>query len=184
MRHRGHRGTMCRMEDRLGSAGDSRFTTRLRPGLRSDGRYGASSGGGATRLRSGVPGWRSHSTSSGCEQWCHARSGTTFVRGLSWNASACGTRARSGAAAWLKELKESRTTRRSLCVSCCAETGAGLPRFLSSSGLVWTAPRLAAALWMMPKATALTMATWKATGWMMPTSKALTRVTWKATATA
>jgi hypothetical protein len=55
-------------------------SSRTRTGSRSGGRSGVSSGGAATRLRSAAPDWRSHSTSSGCEPWCHARSGTTCVR--------------------------------------------------------------------------------------------------------
>jgi hypothetical protein len=39
--------------------------------------------------------------------------------------SACGTRARFGAAAWLKDSKGDRTTPRSLCVCCREETGTG-----------------------------------------------------------
>ena len=42
--------------------------------------------------------------------------------GLSRSASACGTRARSAAAAWLREW-ESRTTRHSRCACCCEKTG-------------------------------------------------------------
>ncbi len=49
------------------------------------------------------------------------RAGLAFA----WSASACGTRARSAAAAWLKGLKENRTTRRSRCACCCEETGTG-----------------------------------------------------------
>lgn len=66
-----------------GCASRMRFAAhslRTRTGSRSDGRYGASSGGAATRLRSGAPGWRLHSTSSGCKPWCRARSVTTCVR--------------------------------------------------------------------------------------------------------
>jgi len=36
--------------------------------------------GAATRLRSGAPGWRLNSTSSGCRPWCRARSVTTRIR--------------------------------------------------------------------------------------------------------
>ena len=95
---------------------------RTRAGWRSAGRCAAGSGGVATRPRSGAPGWSSRSASSGREPWCRAPSGTTSGRARSWSASACGTPARSAAAASSKGWKESRTTRRSLYACCCEKT--------------------------------------------------------------
>ena len=55
---------------------------RTRIGWRSDGRYGAGSGGGATRLRSGAPGWRSHSSVLGSASGgvVHCAPQRTFAR--------------------------------------------------------------------------------------------------------